>query len=166
MGEPFSCTRNGKLRLLSSCTQMQPDPRNTVLSLVSIGFAARGRIHGNLWISHFYAGWCSQPASWIRERIPFVFLGVKNCLVFLTFPYPVPVPKNCVIFIGCNFKSRASQVGLHKQKKDILHEQRRKKWAYILEEDKDSRLCSRSNGTRIGLGRLKILSRWPSRATY
>ena len=37
---------------------------------------------------------------------------------FLTFPYPVPVPKNCVIFIGCNFKSRASQVGLHKEKKD------------------------------------------------
>ena len=33
--------------------------------------------------------------------------------VFLTFPYPVPVPKNCVIFIGCNFESRASQVGLH-----------------------------------------------------
>ena len=22
----------------------------------------------------------------------------KNCLVFLTFPYPVPVPKNCVDF--------------------------------------------------------------------
>ena len=37
---------------------------------------------------------------------------------FLTFPYPVPVPKNCVIFIGCNFKSRASQVGLHKENKD------------------------------------------------
>ena len=30
----------------------------------------------------------------------------------------MPVPKNCVIFIGCNFKSRASQVGLHKEKKD------------------------------------------------
>ena len=30
----------------------------------------------------------------------------------------MPVPKNCVIFIGCNFESRASQVGLHKQKKD------------------------------------------------
>ena len=43
-------------------------------------------------------------------------LGVKNCLVFLTFPYPVLVPKNCVIFIGC--KSRASQVGLYKEKKD------------------------------------------------
>ena len=39
-------------------------------------------------------------------------------LVFLTFPYPVPVPKKCVIFLGCNFKSRASQVGLHNEKKD------------------------------------------------
>ena len=37
----------------------------------------------------YYAGWRSQPASWIRERIPFVFLGVKNCLLFLTFPYPM-----------------------------------------------------------------------------
>ena len=54
----------------------------------------------------------------MRERIPFVVLGDKNCRVFLTFKYPVPVPKNRVIFIGCNFKSRASQVGLHKEKKD------------------------------------------------
>ena len=30
----------------------------------------------------------------------------------------MPVPKNCVTFIGCNFKSRASQVGLRKQEKD------------------------------------------------
>ena len=30
----------------------------------------------------------------------------------------MPVPKNCVVVIGCNFESRASQVGLHKQKKD------------------------------------------------
>ena len=37
---------------------------------------------------------------------------------FLSLPNPEPVPKNCVIFIGCNFESRASQVGLHKQKKD------------------------------------------------
>ena len=29
----------------------------------------------------------------------------------------MPVPKNFT-FIGCNFKSRASQVGLRKQKKD------------------------------------------------
>ena len=27
-------------------------------------------------------------------------------------------PENCVIFIGCNFESRASQVGLHKQEND------------------------------------------------
>ena len=30
----------------------------------------------------------------------------------------MPVTKNCVIVIGCNFESHASQVGLHKQKKD------------------------------------------------
>ena len=30
----------------------------------------------------------------------------------------MPVPKTCVIFIGCNFESLAGQVGLHKQKKD------------------------------------------------
>ena len=40
----------------------------------------------NKWSNDFYAGWRSQPASKIRERIPFVFLGVKNSLVFLTFP--------------------------------------------------------------------------------
>ena len=34
------------------------------------------------------------------------FFGVKNCLVFSTFPYPVPVPKNCVIFIGWKFECR------------------------------------------------------------
>ena len=50
--------------------------------------------------------------------LSFFFSGVQNCLVFLNFPYPVPVPKNCVIFIGCNFESLASQVGLQKQKKD------------------------------------------------
>ena len=49
-----------------------------------------------------------------------LYLGFKNCIVFLTFPYPVPVPKNCVIFIGCNFESHASQVGLQKQKKDTV----------------------------------------------
>ena len=42
----------------------------------------------------------------------------KIALFFLTFPYPMPVTKNCVIVIGCNFESHASQVGLHKQKKD------------------------------------------------
>ena len=51
----------------------------------------------------------------IRICIPFLFfLGVKNCLAFLIFPYLVPVPIN---FIGCNFESRASQIGLHEQKK-------------------------------------------------
>ena len=30
----------------------------------------------------------------------------------------MPLPKNCVIFIGCNVELRASQVGLQKQNKD------------------------------------------------
>ena len=30
----------------------------------------------------------------------------------------MPVPKKRVIFLGCNFKSRASQAGLHMEKKD------------------------------------------------
>ena len=30
----------------------------------------------------------------------------------------MPVPKNCLIFIGCNFESRASYNGFYKQKKD------------------------------------------------
>ena len=34
------------------------------------------------------------------------FAWESKIAFFLTFPYPVPVPKNCVIFIGCNFKSR------------------------------------------------------------
>ena len=34
----------------------------------------------------------------------------------------MPVSKNCLIVIGCNFESRASQVGLHKQKKDTASE--------------------------------------------
>ena len=38
----------------------------------------------------------------------------------------MPVPKSCVIFIGCNFKSRAIQVGLPKQKKDTASAQKGK----------------------------------------
>ena len=46
------------------------------------------------------------------------FSRESKIALFLTFSYPVPVPKNCVIFIGSNFESRASQVELQKQKKD------------------------------------------------
>ena len=38
----------------------------------------------------------------------------------------MPVPKSCVIFIGSNFESRASQVGLHKQKKDTASAKKEK----------------------------------------
>ena len=47
-----------------------------------------------------------------------IILGSQKLFCFWTFRYPVPDSKNCVIVIGCNFESRASQVGLHKQKKD------------------------------------------------
>ena len=41
----------------------------------------------------------------------FCILGSQKLpCFFLTFPYSVPVPKNCVIFIGCNFESRASHL--------------------------------------------------------
>ena len=54
-----------------------------------------------------------------------------------------------MIFIGCNFESRASQVAQAVKR-------------YSVEEDEELRLCSRSNGTRLGRGRLKILPRWPA----
>ena len=38
----------------------------------------------------------------------------------------MPVPKSFVIFIGSNFESRASQVGLHKQKKDTASAKKEK----------------------------------------
>ena len=42
----------------------------------------------------------------------------KIASYFLTFPYPVPVPKIVWIFIGRNVEARASQAGLHKPIKD------------------------------------------------
>ena len=73
----------------------------------------------------------------VSQRLKFgsVFLSSswesKISLCFLSFPYPEPVRKNCVIFIGCNFESRASQVGLQKPKKDTASansgQQRREK---------------------------------------
>ena len=67
----------------------------------------------------------------------------------------MPVPKNCLIFIRCNFESRASKVGLHKQKKDTAS----------AKEGNVSLLRRGGQGfavtyfSRLGLGRLKILSR-------
>ena len=49
-----------------------------------------------------------------------IFLGSPKLPCVLTFPYRVPVPKNCVIFIDYHFESRASQVGLRKREiKDL-----------------------------------------------
>ena len=72
----------------------------------------------------------------------------------------------CVIFIGCNFESRASQAGYHKKKKDTASA-KEGKVSYCVEEDKDARLCSiikrrpvacSLRGRRLK-GKEKILSR-------
>ena len=63
----------------------------------------------------------------------------------------MPVPKNCVIFIGCNFESRASQAGLQKQKKDTA-------------SAKEGKVCSlRRGGQRLKAVLLRLKT-WP-RAT-
>ena len=38
--------------------------------------------------------------------------------LFFNFPVSRERPQKYVLFIGCNFESRLSQAGLHKQKKD------------------------------------------------
>ena len=55
-----------------------------------------------------------------------IFLGSQKLSCFLTFPCPVSVPKSCVIFIVSNIESRASQVGLHEQKKDTASAKKEK----------------------------------------
>ena len=69
----------------------------------------------------------------------------KN-LPFLTFPYSVPVPKNCVFFIGCNFESRASQVGVHQQKKDCASAKAGK--VSLLRREGQSQGCALTYGAR------------------
>ena len=51
-----------------------------------------------------------------NSRYTLSFLS-EYCFSCVQTPNP---PKNCVIFVGYNFKSRGSQVGLHKQKKDTV----------------------------------------------
>ena len=58
----------------------------------------------------------------------------------------MPLPKNCVIFIGCNFESRASQVGLQKQKKDTASAKGGK--ASVLCRGGQSQGCALSYGAR------------------
>ena len=93
----------------------------------------------------------------------------KNCLLFLTFPYPVPVTKNCVIFIGCNFESRSSQVGFHRQKKDTASAKEGKvsllRWKDKAKSVLQFTAHGRPRRLRLGLGRLQILSRSPTQAT-
>ena len=76
----------------------------------------------------------------------------------------MPVPKNCVFFIGCNFESRASQVGVHQQKKDCASAKEGK--VSLLRREGQSQgyalpvtVLDPLRQLRLGLGRLKILSR-------
>ena len=52
-------------------------------------------------------------------------MGVTNCLVFLTFPYPLPILKNCAIFIGCNFESHALKVEEPKEEGRVIFKNKR-----------------------------------------
>ena len=61
----------------------------------------------------------------VSQRLKFgsAFLSYSwesKIALFFNLPVSRPCPEKieCVIFIGCNFQSRASQVGLHKQNKD------------------------------------------------
>ena len=68
-----------------------------------------------------------EQQTWIKDKgfiLEGQFAGAKQLhsfffirILFFLCTDAQP-PKNCVIFIGCNFKSRARQVGLHKQKED------------------------------------------------
>ena len=83
----------------------------------------------------------------------------------------MPVTKKCVIFIGRNFESRASEVGLHKQKKDTASAKEGR--VSLLRRGGQSQDCALTFNTahgrprrlRLGLGRLKILESFRSEIT-
>ena len=71
-----------------------------------------------------------------------------------------------MIFIGCNFESRASQVGLHKQKKDTASAKKGKVRLQRSSRRTASKGCALDlTAQDLASGDWKILSRWPSRAT-
>ena len=72
-------------------------------------------------------------------------MGVTNCLVFLTFPYPVPVPKNCAIFIGCNLESRASKVKEPKEQGRVIIKNKRNHTQKNDHERKDQNFENQGN---------------------
>ena len=69
-------------------------------------------------ITCYYAGWRREPASKIWSN--FVFIVVTNWQVFLSLPASQACREKLCDFIGCNFKSRASQVGLNTNRQKIL----------------------------------------------
>ena len=69
-------------------------------------------------ITCYYAGWRREPASKIWSN--FIFIVVTNWQVFFK-PSCIPsLPWKVVWFIGCNFKSHASQVGLNTNRQNIF----------------------------------------------
>ena len=80
----------------------------------------------------YNCAWCStssknplRPLMYdvVSQRLKFgsVFLSYSwesKITLFFNFPVLYPTRKIVWFFIGCNFESRASQAGLHKQKKD------------------------------------------------
>ena len=67
----------------------------------------------------------------------------------------MPVTNNCVMFIGCNFGSRASQVGLHKQKKDSVSAKEGK--VSLLHRGGQNQGCAVTYGSRL----LEVTKTWP-----
>ena len=76
-------------------------------------------------------------------------MGVTNCLVFLTFPYPVrvsvPILKNCAIFIGCNFESHSSKVEEPKEQGRVIFKNKRNHTQKNDHERKDQNFENQGN---------------------
>ena len=72
-------------------------------------------------------------------------MGVTNCLVFLTFPYPLPILKNCAIFIGCNFESHGSKVEEPKQQGRVIFKNKRNHTKKNDHERKDQNFENQGN---------------------
>ena len=72
-------------------------------------------------------------------------MGVTNCLVFLTFPYPLPILKNCAIFIGCNFESHASKVEEPKEQGRVIIKSKRNHTQKNDHERKDQNFENQGN---------------------
>ena len=99
------------------------------------------------------------------------FLGSQKLPSFFNFPITGARHKNMCDFIGRNFESRVSEVGLHKQKKDTASAKEGR--VSLLRRGGQSQDCALTLNTahgrptrlRLGLGRLKILESFRSEIT-